>query len=162
MTIVFDTNVLSTFIKINRLDLLKIVFGKQEFLIPQSVYTELSASKEYGSIFIGTVSKSGLFGKISLSKEENELVIKLREYKILGEGEIEALAVSKIRGVVLVTNDIKAKSVAESFGVKVVDLLDILRFCLKSRFTKYDIEKIIEEIETKDNIIIKNKELIFR
>src|SRR3989338_572055 len=78
MNVVFDTNILSTFAKINRLDLLVKLFDKQKLLIPTMVFKELQDSKQE---FTQTVLDNKSFEKVNSTKEE----------KIINEKELEKL-----------------------------------------------------------------------
>ncbi len=52
MSLVFDTDVLSTFGKIKRLDLLRGLFPNARFFIPPSVYNDLFKARERGYEFV--------------------------------------------------------------------------------------------------------------
>ena len=49
MNLVFDTDILSTFGKIRRLDLLKKLFPNVRFFVPSSVYNELFKARDKSS-----------------------------------------------------------------------------------------------------------------
>ncbi|WP_171039877.1 hypothetical protein, partial [Streptococcus pseudopneumoniae] len=65
MEFVFDADVLSTFAKIQKLELLEKVFGKSKLLITQAVSSDLKRSK---SSLIKDVLKSKLFQHVNLNK----------------------------------------------------------------------------------------------
>lgn len=77
----------------------------------------------------------------------------------MGIGETECIAVCKARNAVLVTNDRKAIELAEELGVTVVDLETIL-YSLKDLVDKNQLRQIIADIESKDRVIIVNKDKI--
>lgn len=58
MAVVFDTDVISTFGKIKRLDLLQKLFPRDKFFIPSSVYDELINAREIGYAFAKYIIKS--------------------------------------------------------------------------------------------------------
>lgn len=79
MNLVFDTDVLSTFGKIRRLDLLKELFPNAGFFIPPSVYNELFKARERGYEFIdlSMILKSLLAAKILTSNEVRVLITEI-------------------------------------------------------------------------------------
>ena len=60
MNLVFDTDILSTFGKIRRLDLLRELFPNARFIVPPSVYDELFKARERGYEFIDYIIESGI------------------------------------------------------------------------------------------------------
>lgn len=156
MVFVIDADVLSTFAKIKRLELLPIVFGKSELLICPAVLSDLGHSK---SELVRDIITSKQFNHVVLSKQENNLVEKIYSRKNLGIGEIECISVCKTRNAVLVTNDRKAIELAEELGVNVIDLETIL-YSLKDLIDKNQLKQIIADIESKDRVVIVNKDKI--
>ncbi len=105
MNLVFDTDILSTFGKIRRLDLLRVLFPNARFFIPPSVYNELFKARDCGYDFVDYVMESGILEVIPLNKEELEFLRKIREErKSLGSGELEGISICKHRDCILVTN----------------------------------------------------------
>lgn len=153
MSIVFDTNILSTFAKINRLDLLVKLFDKQKLLIPEAVFEELHDSKQE---FTQIILDDKNFEKLILTKEEKNLVLTLKAR--LGLGEKECLAICKDKNYVFVTNDEIAIKEAEKLSIEWINL-EIMLAALKQEkiINEQELNKLIEEIETKDRIIIRNK-----
>ena len=158
MGFVFDADLLSTFAKIGRLDLLAKTFGNKDLFIPPAVASDLMRSK---SILVKDILKSKLFQQTSLSHQEKELIKKISERKNLGMGEIECLAVCKERKMVVVTNDNKAIDVAEKLDIDVVDLETML-YSMKELMEISELKKVINDIETKDKVVILNKDKILK
>jgi predicted nucleic acid-binding protein len=160
MNLVFDTDILSTFGKIRRLDLLKKLFPNVRFFVPSSVYNELFKARERGYEFVDYVIESGILEVIPLNKEELEFLGRLREErKSLGLGELEGVSICKHREYVLVTNDITAKKVCDQYGIKIIDLSMILKSLLEVKILMSDeLRALIDEIERKDRVIIKDKD----
>jgi len=160
MNLVFDTDILSTFGKIRRLDLLKKLFPSVRFFVPSSVYNELFKARERGYEFVDYVIESGILEVIPLNKEELEFLGRLREErKSLGLGELEGVSICKHREYVLVTNDITAKKVCDQYGIKNIDLSMILKSLLEVKILMSDeLGALIDEIERKDRVIIKDKD----
>ena len=160
MNLVFDTDILSTFGKIRRLDLLRALFPNTRFFIPPSVYNELFKARERGYEFVDYLIESGILEVIPLNKEELEFLSRLKEERrSLGLGELEGVSICKHREYVLVTNDVTAKMVCDQYGIKAIDLSMILKSLLEVKIIMSDeLRALIDEIERKDRVIIKDKD----
>lgn len=158
MAFVIDADVLSTFAKIKRLELLAKVCGKSELLICPAVLSDLERSK---SELVREVAASKQFSHISLIEQEKNLIEKVYSRKNLGMGETECIAVCKTRNSILVTNDRKAIGLAEQLGITIIDLETIL-YSLKDLVDKNQLRQIIADIESKDRVIIINKGKILK
>jgi predicted nucleic acid-binding protein len=160
MNLVFDTDILSTFGKIKRLDLLSVLFPNTGFFIPHSVYNELFKARERGYEFVDYVIESGILEVIPLNKEELEFLSRLKEERIsLGLGELEGVSICKHRKYILVTNDIPAKKVCDQYGIEFVDLSVILKSLLIAEvLTDDELKALIDEIERKDKVVIKDRD----
>jgi len=155
---VFDADVSSTFAKIDRFGLLEKLLGKGNLVIPPAVVSDLKRSK---SALVKDILKSKVFQHVNLTKKEIDLAKKISERKNLGTGEIECIALCKIRGAVLVTNDNKAIRLAEELSIDVVDLESIL-YSLKDLIDSQQLKEIIMDIEAKDKVVIANKDRILK
>lgn len=156
--LIFDTDILSTFGKIRRLDLLRNLLPVVKFLISPSVYNELLRAKDSGYEFVDYMMESGIFEITPLTKEELEFSGKLGdERKSLGSGELESISLCKLRNCILVTNDTAAKRVCDHYGIEFIDLSMILKSLLTAKvLTKNEVRALINEIEDKDKVIIKD------
>lgn len=164
MSLVFDTDIISTFGKIKRLDLLKDLFPNTRFFIPPSVYNELFKARERGYEFVDYVIESGILEVAPLNKEELELLSKLREERrSLGLGELEGVSICEHREYILVTNDRAAKKVCDQYGIEFIDLRMILKSLLVTAIlTDNELKALIYEIERRDRVTIKDKGDILR
>lgn len=164
MSLVFDTDIISTFGKIKRLDLLKDLFPNTRFFIPPSVYNELFKARERGYEFVDYVIESGILEVAPLNKEELELLSKLREERrSLGLGELEGVSICEHREYILVTNDRAAKKVCDQYGIEFIDLRMILKSLLATAIlTDNELKALIYEIERRDRVTIKDKGDILR
>jgi len=103
-SLVLYTDVISTFSKIQRLELLKDLFPQNDFFITPAVQNDLFRAEEAGYTFINYLWSINLFKVVTYSKSEVELISKLsKERKRLGLGEITSIAVAKHRRWVMVT-----------------------------------------------------------
>lgn len=158
MAFVFDADVLSTFAKIKKLNLLKRLFGKSQLLIPPAVLSDLARSK---SPLVKAVIESKLFQHATLGRQESGLAKGIDSKKNLGRGEIECIAICKVRNFIFVTNDNKAIELAEAININTIDLETIL-YSLKNLVNKNQLKQIIYDIETKDKVVIINKKEILK
>ena len=158
MAFAIDADVLSTFAKVKRLDLLAKLFGKSELLICHAVLSDLKRSK---SDLVRDVAASNLFHHASLSRQEQQLLEKIYSSMNLGLGESECIALCKTKNAVFVTNDRKAGEMAEQIGVSVIDLETIL-YSLKDLMDKNQLKQLVTDIESKDRVIIVNKDKILK
>ena len=157
--IIFDTNILSMFAKIDKVDLL-LKLSDEIVLVPE-IKRELSVPLEYGKNWpekILNISKT-----IYPNEKEQRLFEEfLSDTRRLGSGELQALAVCKIRGYIFCSFDRVALNFARKKGIKCMNLHDIFRELLrKDVLTSDDITRLVREIEAKDNVKFKNIGRIF-
>lgn len=156
MAFVIDADVLSTFAKIKRLELLADSLGKSQILICPAVLSDLENSK---SQLVKDVATSKLFKHVNLSNQELELAEKIYSRRSLGMGETESIALCNMRNITFITNDSKAIDVSEKLGIDVIDLETIL-YSLRKLLDKNRLKQIIADIESKDRVLITNKDKI--
>ena len=161
--IVFDTDVLSTFAKVNKLNLLFELFNGNELFYTPSVKLDLQRAQEKDYGFVERIFNYR-FKIIPLSKKETESANKIGiRRKDLHRGEIESLALCKLRNYIFVSNDKRALKVAESLEITCLSLSDILRsFITENILTISETEQLIKEIELKDRVKITDKERILK
>ncbi|TMR63983.1 hypothetical protein, partial [Streptococcus pseudopneumoniae] len=75
--------------------------------------------------------------------------------------ESECIALCKVRNATIVTNDNKAIQFAEKLNINLVDL-ETLLCSLKDLINKEQLKQIINDIETKDKVIVVSKEEILK
>lgn len=159
MDVVIDTDILSTFAKIGKLNLLRMLFPKSKILLVPSVFKEI---KKGVRLRIVTFVQPPSFSKIKLDLAERRLIEEIRKRKNLGLGDAECIAVAKHRNCLFLTNDHEAQTEANSLSVDHLSLTLLLRALWKNRVMSKDrVGKLIDEIEKKDRVVIKNKHLIF-
>lgn len=162
MDIIVDSDVLSTFGKIRKYELLLKLFPKSKILVSPSVYQDLIVAKDLGYGFVEYVLdyKPQI---CTLNQKENEESKKLKEReKSLGWGEIESIILAKDRGFILLTNDKRAIKTASKLKVDYFNLPMLLRqFWKQNILSKDEVRKIINLIEEKDKVFLLNKSQIF-
>ncbi len=162
MDLIADTDILSTFGKINSLQLLQKLFPNSKIYISSGNEAELLEAKKLGYTFITRVMKF-VYAKLSLSENEKIEFKKVKENKkTLSSADVESLVLAKSRSLVILTNDINMQKEAAKQGVPYFNLPMILRELWKQKIiTKEDAGKLISQIEKEDNIVIVNKDTIF-
>ncbi len=160
MDVVVDTDILSTFSKVNKLKLLSRLFSKSRILICPSVSLEIEKGVELGLL---RYSHPSPFIAIKLGPREKATAREVRAALNLGLGDAECLAVARERNCLLLTNDRKAEKAADSLSIDYLNLPLLLRELRRSHvMPRSRVLKLMNEIERKDNVIIKNRELIFK
>lgn len=119
-----DTTVLSNFAHIERPDLLRALFSP--LLVPPSVLDELMEGErrslipkcawDWLDVVVPTASEEILAGELRRS---------------LGPGEADGLALAKSRNLLILTDDLDARQLAESFGLALSGTLGCLRDLIK-------------------------------
>jgi predicted nucleic acid-binding protein len=160
MDVVVDTDILSTFAKVNKLKLLSRLFSKWRILICPSVNLEIKKGVELGLL---RYSHPPHCIPIKLNTREKATAREVRVALNLGSGDAECLAVARNRNCLLLTNDRKAEKAADSLSIDYLNLPLLLRELWRSRvMPRSRVLELMNEIERKDNVIIKNRNLIFK
>ena len=161
--IIVDNNILSTFAKIGRLDILFQLFPQTQIGIVPAVYNELRVGVIKGHVQLKQVMEMVQQKSIRLiTLKEAEIFLKPTLPISFDEGELESVAVSKSRKITLLTNERSVKKWCIREDIKYADLPDLLRTCWKSKMmSKEEVKSLIEDIEDKDNITFRSKEEIF-
>lgn len=119
MTVICNATPLINFAAINRLDILKQVFG--EVLIPQAVYNETTVSGYLWSGFILQAVASGWLQVHTVSNIDSIIPLEL------DDGEKEAIALALETGIHKILLDERdARKVAQSIGLRLIGTLGIL------------------------------------
>jgi predicted nucleic acid-binding protein len=149
--IVADTNILSTFARIRRLDLLFQVMRVEKFVLPQAVVGELQAGLNKGLEFLRPILDDLTTGQgfVSADLTESESAYQSVLPKGLNAGEREGIAICASRsGAVLMSNDYRAKKYCRANRILFADLQLILRRLWQTGlFTQDEVRALIQEIE---------------
>jgi len=151
---IFDTDILSTFAKINRLDLIKRLFGM--ICITPMIKEELLAPLEYGYKFpLQILSDSTV-----IIPREGELSLYSNFRTKLGKGEAEAISIARTRKLSFATNDKIAQEIAKENGVNTISIQAILKALLEKHFLSHvEFFELIKDMELKDGLIIPEDEI---
>lgn len=161
--VLVDTNILSTYAKIKRFELLFEIIDREELFISTSVLHELDTAENMGYDFVKVIFDyidKERISIISMDDEESDLFLGLPDS--FGKGERESVAISKVRDYIFVSNETKVKNYCDKNDIDIVDLPTLLRRVWKTGLKeKETVNKIVGEIENKDNVIFKDRSIIF-
>jgi predicted nucleic acid-binding protein len=165
--IIADTNILSTFARIGRLDLLFAVAETDVLHLPPAVIKEIKAGLHKGLNFLlplvdGLVGGMG-FSALALTADEKNLADTLPVS--LNAGERECIAVcAKRPGSKLLTNDKRAHAYCLAHHISTFNLKLILRRLWQAGLcAKEEVRSLIAEIEKSEpGMVIKGKDEILR
>jgi predicted nucleic acid-binding protein len=153
--VIADTDILSTFGKVDRLDLLRQLF--QTIYVAPAVYRELLQAERMGVSWVDRVAPAVTI--LPLTTDESKAVARLvRQYPQLGSGEVESFVLAQGHRLLCLTNDRQAKAIAHRLGLSYLDLEEILR-ALKTKtiLTTEALAALIDQIEQEDRTRIKAK-----
>ena len=151
-----DTDILSTFTKIGRLDLLLDLFGEGKVAVTENVISEINMVVETGlnihEQVINLIEK-GRIGIISTTRDDYTLMEKLPDF--MGAGERDSFAVCINKKFVLVTDDRKVIKLSRKMNVEVISLHMILRALWVLKVcSKDDVREISGSIIEKDRKVL--------
>lgn len=150
MKVILDTDFLSSFIKIDRLELIKRFFKVRYLIITTQVYDELRISD-----FFPKVAKVFVFDRGKLS-EDGFILVKVSEEikdKKLGSGEKSAIKMAqRMKDSVLLMDDKLARKRAEILGIEVYSIPTFLNACKeKGIISKKEICDVIKNLKKRDH-----------
>lgn len=164
MIVVIDTDIISCLAKIKKFQLLQKLFREAQFIIPQRVYEEIIRAKKEGYGFVDYALRlinDRILDLTSLTSDEILKIKELDENLNLHFGEIEAIVLALRKNAILLSNDSQVKKEIErlNLGIEVFNLEDIISTLIDvgELTSESDIKQLIEEIETKDRMLIRNK-----
>ncbi len=161
--ILFDSNILFTFSKIEQMSLLTEIFEEKIAISPEvenEIYQGATSGYEHCDRLTEFIQRRDI--KILRPKEE-EIELESSLPNSLGSGEKESLAIAKIRGLMFITNDKRAINYCKRNDVNYAHLNHILRLLWKDKIlSKNKVKELIEDIERRDTLIITDKQEIFK
>ncbi|MBC8183142.1 hypothetical protein H8E88_18720 [candidate division KSB1 bacterium] len=162
--IIVDTNIISTFCRVDKLSLLFKLFPKQKFGIPAAIFNEIIKAVQTGYSFLEKINHFIESDELKLlSLTADELLSKQYLPDSFGAGDLECIIISQRQSHILLTNDKRMRNYCLSNNIVVYDLPAVLRTMWKNGIiSKNRLKNLVCEIEEKDNILIKNKEEIYK
>ncbi|MAF35671.1 hypothetical protein CL622_00955 [archaeon] len=161
--ILLDTNILSTFARIDRFDLLYDIFEDSQLYISPNVYMEIKHAEIIGYIHAKKVIDALDQEKITiihLSRQAKKEIPSLP--KSFGKGELDSVAIAKSNKSIFITNEKKVVNYCQKNQIDVITLNSLLRYLWEEKIlTKQQVKDLIDEIELKDRLVITAKKEIF-
>lgn len=164
MIVIIDADIISCLAKIKRFQILQKLFQDAQFIIPQRVYEEIIRAKKEGYNFVDYVLRlinDRILNLPLLTSDEILKIKDLDESMSLHFGEIEAIVLALRKNAILLSNDGQVKNEIQRLNlvIEVFNLEDVISTLIDvGEFTsETDIKQLIEEIENKDRVLIKNK-----
>lgn len=165
--IVVDTSILSTFARIQRLDLLFTVVETDCLHLTPAVVKELNVGSQKGLHFLRPIvdglASATTYRSIDLTSSEKSVAYTLPSS--LNAEERESISVCLMRqGSKLLTNDKRAHNYCKANPIPSLDLKLILRQLWKARHcTKEEVRSLMKEIEKNEpSMVIKGKDEILK
>ena len=147
MIIVCDTDFLSSFLKIERLELVKDLFKEENVYIPIAVLGEIAKT----DLITDLLDKKWIKVK-RINYEDLREMESVEEFKNLGSGEKECLVLCKqFRDSMLLISDNKAREIANKNNIAVLNISAFLLACKDvGLLNSEDIATIIHDLKDKD------------
>jgi predicted nucleic acid-binding protein len=144
--IISDTDFLSAFLKIDRLDIIFQSLETNEIIIPKTVSQELEA-----------LENNSVHDKFLqfLNADKNKLVILESEKCVssqrFGKGELECISLAEKGNTLLLMDDRAAGRFAKSKGITVMEIPAFLLYCKTiNMLSNLEITQIIRDLKEKD------------
>ena len=146
LDIVIDTDFLSSFLKIGRVNLVKDFFNVDYISIPLAVFTEIGKTDLVDKLIETDWIKIRTVKKLDYADLDSKV------FDALGAGEQECMMLCKgSKKHILLINDKKARQIATSSGISVLNISAFLLACKRSNYLDNDeISKIIVDLKEKD------------
>ncbi len=147
--VLLDTDFLSAFLKIERLELARDFYGVDDLAVPLAVYQEVSATD-----LIETLARLPWITVCSPDPARYESLLARPDLDHLGSGELQAIAIALVQGqgAILLTNDNGARNTASALGIEVVNIPAFLLGCKTTSFlSRIQVADIVVALEQKDH-----------
>lgn len=165
--IVADTSLLSTFARIQRIELLFAVAETDALYLAPAVAKELKVGLQKGLNFLQPIildlAVGTRFHAVDLTPDEKSLINTLPSSLNAGERESIVVCLKRI-GSKLLTNDKRVHNYCKANRIPSLDLKLVLRQLWKSKHcTKEEVRSLMEEIEKNEpSMVIRGKDEILR
>jgi len=155
MTIVCDTDFLSSFLKINRLEMVKDLFKEENLYIPAAVLGEIAKTDLITDLLNKTWIKVKKVSEVYLKEMESD-----KEFAGLGSGEKECLVLcGQFQDSMLLVSDNKAREIASKNNIAVLNIPAFLLACKETGILDTaNIATIIHDLKEKDYYEFSEKE----
>lgn len=144
MIVVSDTTPLISLLKINRLDLLKKMFG--EVLIPQAVFNELTVDERF-QLEADQIKRETFIAVKSVKNPASASILKRATG--LDQGESEAIVLTdELKADLLLMDEAKGRNVSNQMGIKIMGTIGILIAAYEEReLTSDEVRECIDGLQ---------------
>ena len=146
-TVILDTDFLSSFLKIGRCDLIRMLYQIEQATIPTAVHRELAQTALLPQLLaISWIT----FTTVDSSLDET--LVEDSDFQALGSGEQECILLARVLpDVVLLMSDNKARQFARSQGITVANIPAFLLACkMAALVSPEQMVQIIDDLKTLD------------
>jgi predicted nucleic acid-binding protein len=162
--ILCDTDILSVFAKIDRLDLLEEAFPNADLQIVEEVYDELEHARENEYSFPEKIFQTT--DTVTLKQEELEEYREKKdraEFLPLSKADLKTFVAANEREILLLSNDSHLLEVSDQEQVLALDIYEILEILYqKNKIDREQIQKIGKQVKQKDNLDLPDLDKIGR
>ncbi len=146
-TVIIDTDFLSSVLKIGRTDLIRAFYTAANIRIPIAVYREIARTDLLPALL---ATKWLEVDPIELSS--NEPLLENPVFRDLGTGEQSCMILARVTaGSVVLMSDNKARALAQSLGIAVVNLPAFLLACkATSLLNQTEMAQVVQDLRDKD------------
>lgn len=146
-TVILDTDFLSSFLKIGRCDLIRLLYRVEQAFIPAAVHRELAQTDLLGSLLAIEWVKV-----LSVEEPFDEALFQDHTFQALGTGEQACIWLARTwPDSVLLINDNKARQFARSLGITVANIPAFLLACkMANLVTRQEMAQIVQDLKTND------------
>ena len=147
VTIILDTDFLSSFLKIERLGLIKAFFQVESLHIPLAVYREIAQTD-----LLPRLLATKWIAVKQANKVAYEALYQDEAFTTLGEGEQESMLLAlDSTDAVLMMSDNQARRVAQAQGIRVLNIPAFLLACkMSGLIEREEMAQTIRDLKEKD------------
>ena len=172
--ILHDTNILSTFAKINRLDLLFTIFNRTTLHLSGNTETELQSGVQHSYNILQSVlnlivlpQPAMAFKVVRAGPVQQQLYNQIPFYPQSPQrhlkGEMDTIALAWTYNATVVCNERKVYNFCRNNTFQVIPCLKLenllCRLWMQDLMTQTDVQSLITEIETKDRVHVNHNEV---
>jgi predicted nucleic acid-binding protein len=146
-TVILDTDFFSSFLKIERCELIRSFYQVKQAMIPTAVYRELAQTD-----LLTRLLPIRWITVLPVEPSSDESLLQNPTLQVLGAGEQACIFLAhNLPNAVLLMNDNKARQFARSLGINVVNIPAFLMACMMSGLIKPEqMLQIVHDLKNED------------
>lgn len=162
--IVVDSNVLSTFARVEHLELLFRLFPKDPLGVPPAVHDELAGATRLGCRLLEPAAEMMQDRRLRIIPlTPDEIVAAQSLPRSFAAADAQCIIGCRRRGYALPTNDRRVRNFCRSEGTRVFDLPELLRALWENGVLSIRrVRRLVDQMELAENLVVRNKDEIFR